>query len=70
MGAVEKQKLNNKEKKTQRERYIGEKQLEAPISKRQSKRIKKELLVPIGNSQDTRDPEALTKDKQIKCLSS
>jgi len=57
--ALEKQKLNNKEKKTQRERYIGETQLEAPISRKQSKRIKKELLVPIGNNQDIRDLEAL-----------
>lgn len=57
--AVEKQKLNNKEKKTQRERYIGETQLEAPISGKQSKKIKKELLVPIGNDQDIRDLEAL-----------
>jgi transposase len=57
--AVEKQKLNNKAKKTQRERYIGETQLEAPISNKQSKKIKKELLVPIGNDQDIRDPEAL-----------
>jgi hypothetical protein len=68
--AVEKQKLNNKEKKTQRERYIGENQLEAPISRRQSNRIKKELLVPIGNNQDELDPEALNEDKQITCLSS
>jgi hypothetical protein len=68
--AIEKQKQNNKEKKTQRERYVGENQLEAPISGKQSKRIKKELLVPIGNNQNTRDPEALNKDKQITCLSS
>src|SRR3954468_23221382 len=51
-AALEKQKLNNKEKKTQRERYIGKNQLQAPISRTQSKRIKKELLVPIGNNQD------------------
>ena len=57
--AVEKQKLNNKEKKMQRERYIGKTQLEAPISRKQSKKIKKELRVPIGNDQDERDPEAL-----------
>jgi transposase len=68
--ALEKQKLNNKEKKTQRERYVGESQLEAPISRKQSKRIKKELLVPIGNNQDIRDPEALNKDKKKSCLSS
>ena len=50
--ALEKQKLNNKEKKVQRERYIGENQLESPISRKQFKRIKKEPLVPIGNNQD------------------
>ncbi|HEX8675996.1 MAG TPA: IS110 family transposase [Segetibacter sp.] len=67
--ALEKQKLNNKEKKVQRERYIGENQLESPISRKQFKRIKKEPLVPIGNNQDKRDPEALNKDKLISYLS-
>jgi len=36
-----------KENKTKRERFIGENQLDAPISRKQSKQIKKELLAPI-----------------------
>ena len=68
--AAQKQQQNKKEKKTRRERYNCENQLEAPISRRQSKKIKKELLVPIGKDQDIRHPETLNEDKQINCLSS
>ncbi|HSU49647.1 MAG TPA: transposase [Segetibacter sp.] len=63
-----KQQQHNKEKKTKRDRYISINQLEAPISRKQSKRIKKELPVPIDKNQDVRDPEALNKGKQIPCL--
>jgi hypothetical protein len=63
-----KQQQHNKEKKTKRERYLSVDQIEAPISRKQSKRIKKELPVPIDKNQDVRDPEALNKGKQIPCL--
>ncbi|HEX8675865.1 MAG TPA: IS110 family transposase [Segetibacter sp.] len=65
-----KQQQHNKEKKTKRERYMSINELEAPISRKQSKRIKKELPVPIDKNQHVRDREALNKDKQIPCLSS
>ena len=61
---------HNNEKKTKRERYMSINELEAPISRKQSKRIKKELPVPIDKNQDVRDREALNKDKPIPCLSS
>jgi hypothetical protein len=56
-----KQQQHNKEKKTKRERYISINQLEAPISRKQSNRIKKELPVPINKNQDVRDLKALSK---------
>ncbi len=62
--------LNKAEKKNKRERYIGENQLEAPISRKQSKNIKKELLAPIDKNQNIRGPEAHGEDKQINCVSS
>ncbi len=68
--AESKEKQNKAEKKTKRERYIGDNQLEAPISRKQSKKIKKELLAPIDKNQDIRGLEALSEDKQINCLSS
>lgn len=68
--AESKGKQNKAEKKNKRERYIGDNQLEAPISRKQSKKIKKELLAPIDKNQDIRGPEAPVEDKQINCLSS
>lgn len=65
---IKKQQQNKKEKKSKRERYIDGNQLEAPISRKQSKAIKKELPVPIDKNQAERDPEALAKNKQILCL--
>ncbi len=59
-----------KERKNKRERYITTNALEAPISRKQTKQIKKELLASIDKNQDTRGPEALNEDKQINCLSS
>jgi transposase len=38
---------HKKERKNKRERYINENQLDAPISRKQSKQIKKELPAPI-----------------------
>lgn len=59
-----------KENKTKRERFIRENQMDAPISRKQSKQIKKELLAPIDKYQVVRGPEAHNEDKQITCLSS
>jgi len=61
---------HKKEKRAQRERYIKANPFEAPISRRQSKKIKKELLAPIDEYQNVRGPEAHNEDKQINCLSS
>ena len=59
-----------KERKNKRERYIIANPLEAPISRKQTKQIKKELLASIDKNQDIRGPEALNEDKQTNCLSS
>jgi hypothetical protein len=59
-----------KERKNKRERYINANPLDAPISRKQTKQIKKELLASIDKNQDVRGPEALSEDKQINCLSS
>jgi transposase len=62
--------LRKKERKNKRERFIGTDQLNAPISRKQTKQIKKELLAPLDDYQDVRGPEAHNEDKQINCLSS
>lgn len=68
--AEKKNQQRKKENKTQRERYIKANPFEAPISRKQTKKIKKELLAPIDEYQDVRGPEAHNEDKQINCLSS
>lgn len=68
--AVSKQKENSQQRKSKRERYLGSNQLDAPISRKQSKTIKKELHAPIDKNQTIRGLEALSEDKQINCLSS
>ena len=61
---------HKKERKNKRERFIKENQMDAPVSRKQFKKIKKELHAPIDKYQDVRGPEALNEDKQINCLSS
>ena len=44
---------------------MGVNQIEEPISRRQSKKLKKKLLVPIGKNQDIAQPETLNDNTQI-----